>query len=157
MEKRVGSGRTKGTPNRKTEELQALLDRLGCDPRELMAMIVNNELPCGVCRGKGETPYLLPAKMFLICEHCKHSCESVCNVCPKCGYEPARQIEMRTCQSCKQTLFEACSPALRGSQAAELLQYLLPKRKAVEVSAPGGGAVQHVVRVVYVKPGNSAS
>jgi len=36
-------GRTAGTPNRKTQEISALLDSLGCDPIEGMARIAMNK------------------------------------------------------------------------------------------------------------------
>lgn len=45
-----GSGRKKGTPNKRTLEVQELIDRTGCtDP------LAN--LKCNVCRGKLKTKY----------------------------------------------------------------------------------------------------
>ncbi len=99
-------GRKLGTPNKATEDINQKLQRLGCDPIEGMSVIALNKLPCGVCRGKGKTPYKLPDG----------------------------GIGSRTCESCYGTLFENCSPELRGKMYAEISQYVLPKRKALEVS-----------------------
>lgn len=48
------AGRKKGTPNKKTHELQAKLDELGCDPIEGMARIAMDP----------ENPVQLRGKMF---------------------------------------------------------------------------------------------
>jgi hypothetical protein len=45
-------GRTAGTPNRKTQEISALLDSLGCDPIEGMAKIAMNESHTPELRGR---------------------------------------------------------------------------------------------------------
>jgi hypothetical protein len=89
-----------------------------------MATIANNQLPCGVCRGKGKTPYKMENG----------------------------EIGTRKCESCYGTLFEACSPELRGKMCAELAQYVGAKRKAIEVSGPEGGAVDLKATVLYVNP-----
>lgn len=120
-------GRVKGQPNRKTLEFQALLDRMKCDPRKVMALIVLNELPCGVCRGKGRTKYAMPVGE---------------------GEEP--KIRERVCQSCYGTKMESCNPELRGKMAAEMTQYLQPKRKAIEYTGEGGGPIQSTHRIVFV-------
>src|SRR5690348_9649715 len=101
---RVG-GRKPGTPNKSTQTVQDTLARLGVDPFEGMAIIAANKLPCGVCRGKGKTSYKITG---------------------------SDQIHQRTCESCYGTLFEACSPELRGKMHSELAQYVAPKRKAVD-------------------------
>ena len=105
---RVG-GRQKGTPNKRTQEVSEILARLGCDPFTGMATIALNKLPCGVCRGKGKTKYKIEG-----------------------------QIHERVCESCYGTLFEACSPELRGKMHAELAKYIAPQRKAVEHSGSIG-------------------
>ncbi len=69
-----------------------------------MSIIASNRLPCGVCRGTGKTKYKTAAG----------------------------NIEERKCESCYGTLFEACSPELRGKMHAELAQYVAPKRKAID-------------------------
>ncbi len=100
------SGRKKGTPNKSTLSIQEKLDAIGCDPYTGMATIAINKLPCGVCRGKGKTPYKTEDG----------------------------EIRTRKCESCYGTLFEACSPELRGKMYAELAQYVGAKRKAIEMS-----------------------
>jgi len=45
-------GRAVGTPNRKTQEISALLDSLGCDPIEGMAQIAMNEAHTPELRGR---------------------------------------------------------------------------------------------------------
>lgn len=117
-------GRKAGTPNKKTEELEAILRRLNCSPEERLALIANGTLPCCVCFGKGRTHYL-----------------------GKNG-----KMEMRKCESCRGTLREKISPSLIKEAAAELLSYLRPKRKAIEHTGPEGGAIEHSIKVVYVDP-----
>ena len=106
---RVG-GRQKGTPNKRTQEVSDILARLGCNPFQGMATIALNKLPCGVCRGKGRTKYKMASG----------------------------EVSERTCESCYGTLFEACSPELRGKMHAELAKYIAPQRKAVEHSGSIG-------------------
>lgn len=111
-------GREAGTPNRITLTIAEKLQELGCDPIEFQAIVVSNKLPCGVCRGTGKTKYALPAET------------------------PAEidnpRLSERTCQSCYGSLFEACNPELRNKAAAELSQYIYPKRKAVELTGGDG-------------------
>jgi hypothetical protein len=45
-------GRVAGTPNRKTQEISALLDSLGCDPIAGMARIAMNEAHPPELRGR---------------------------------------------------------------------------------------------------------
>ena len=120
-------GRVKGTPNRRTMDIQEKLERIGCDPIRGMAEIALNRLPCGVCRGEGKTKYALPHGHHS--EECHASSEAKC-ICDGIG--------MRTCMSCYGSLWEACSPELRGKMYAEIAQYVLPKRKAIEHSGVDG-------------------
>lgn len=145
-------GRKQGAVNKRTADLQELLNRMGCDPRQVMAAIALNELPCGVCRGSGKTLYKKPLKPRLKCDNCDYESESPFVKCKVCGGEPQIELADRICMSCYGTLMEACSPALRGQMCAELLQYLLPKRKAIEHTGPEGGPMQHKIQVVYVDP-----
>lgn len=89
-------------------------------------MIALNTVPCGVCRGRGKTKYRLPDK----------------------------GIAERLCESCYGTLWESCSPELRGKMYAELAQYEHPKRKAIEVTGEGGGSIQQSLTVRFVHPGD---
>ena len=45
-------GRVAGTPNRKTQEISALLESLGCNPIEGMARIATNEKHSPELRGR---------------------------------------------------------------------------------------------------------
>jgi len=126
---RKTGGRVKGSISKSTRDVQEKLERLGCDPFEGMAIIADNRLPCGVCRGKGKTAYKLSdgahAKDCAITEArlIKGKLKCTCN-----------GVGERVCESCYGTLFEACSPELRGKMHAELAQYVAPKRKAIEIS-----------------------
>jgi len=121
-------GRKPGTPNKNTRDIQEKLDRLKCDPHQGMAVIAMNQLPCGVCRGKGKTAYKLPdgshSKDCAITEArlIKGKLKCTCN-----------GVGQRVCESCYGTLFEACSPELRGKMYAELAAYISPKRKAIDI------------------------
>ncbi len=126
------AGSRKGIPNKRTEEIQVKLARLKCDPFEGMAKIANNELPCGVCRGKLKTKYKLGDGM--------HAAECRLNK-PEANGAWACSCEgmgIRTCQSCWGDGFEACSPDLRAKMYAELAGYVAPKRKAIELSGEVG-------------------
>ena len=137
-------GRTKGVPNKDAVSLQEKLSRVGCDPILGMATIALNNLPCGVCRGEGRTRYGLPEGQHTECD------DALCLDnrakdqpakdfwCVWCSNTGMRNIGTRTCQSCYGTLFEACSPELRGKMGAELAQYVEAKRKAIEVSGTLG-------------------
>ncbi len=121
---RPGSGRPKGSPNKLTLTVQETLARLGVNPLEGMSTIACNELPCGVCRGTGKSFYKLPAG-----QHASDCDGSVIAPATLCHCEG---IGTRKCESCYGTLFEACSPELRGKMHAELAQYVAPKRKAID-------------------------
>ncbi len=142
---RVG-GRKPGTPNKATRDVQEILERLGVNPFAGMATIAANQLPCGVCRGKGKTAYKLAdgshAKDCAITEArlIKGKLKCTCN-----------GVGQRVCESCYGTLFEACSPELRGKMHAELAQYVAPKRKAVEHSGPDGAEIPLGIRVISVR------
>lgn len=126
---RIG-GRQKGTPNKSTGALAERIRSWGSDPFKTLSDIERGELPCGVCRGKGKTKYQ-PRRSE---DH----------------LDGTFRLEERTCQSCYGSGKERLSPAERGKAAAELAQYLEPKRKAIEVSGSGGGPVLTKIEVVMV-------
>ena len=150
IRKKTG-GRKAGTPNKETVSLQQLLDRVGCDPREIMAMIALNKLPCGVCRGTGKTLYKKPLKPRVKCENCGYENPVAFVHCKVCEGQPEVELAHRICMSCYGTLMEACSPQLRGSMCGELLQYQMPKRKAIEHTGADGVPIQATVTVRFVK------
>jgi hypothetical protein len=121
------AGRKKGTPNSATVELNALLYGMGCDPKQRLALVAMGELPCTVCRGSGRTKYKHIAK------------------------DGAEQILDRICESCYGTLKEKISPDLIFRASAELLQYQLPKRKAVELTGADGAPLDNRMTVVFVE------
>ena len=58
-------GRKKGTPNKRTQEIQAKLETLGCDPIEGMARIATDETNPPELRLKAYSdlaPYLYPKR-----------------------------------------------------------------------------------------------
>lgn len=94
------------------------------DPLLGMLAIAENRLPCGVCRGSGRSKYKLPAGSHAA------SCDGQVN--PRTNLCSCEGIGERTCESCFGTLYEACSPDLRGKMYAEIAQYIHAKRRAVE-------------------------
>ncbi len=125
-----------------------MLDRMGCDPIVGMAMIANNNLPCGVCRGESRTRYPLSDER-LTCD-CMEDDDRPNPKCWKCDGTGRQTLNDRICQSCYGTLYEACSPELRGKMYAELAQYESPKRKAIEHSGPEGGDIPLSILVEFV-------
>lgn len=109
--KKEGWGRQKGTPNKATAEAHEIMARLGCDPVESMIRIVNDDVPCSTCRGKGVTKYQ-PAK-------------------------GGDKLAERTCESCYGSKMEKISPELKGKMLTELAQYKYPKRKAIDLAVSG--------------------
>lgn len=128
-------GRAKGTPNKRTLDLKQRFEELGYNPHDGMIAIASNYLPCGTCRGELRTRYMVPKDSRKECDH-KHPVTGAKEkgLCLWCSGTDIRDIDMRTCQSCYGTSFEACSPDLRGRMHAELAQYVEAKRKAIEHS-----------------------
>lgn len=120
---RIG-GRQKGTPNKRTEEIADKLRRLDCDPVAGMALIASGKVPCGVCHGEGKTRYRIPG---------------------------TDKVGQRLCESCYGTLMEHISPSLRAQMYAELANYILPKRKAVELTGADGAPLDNRMEVVFVE------
>lgn len=129
----AGKGRVKGVPNKKTQDIAEKLARLGCDSILGMATIAMNNLPCGVCRSTGITRYKLPEP-----EDCNCDPQPKGQLCPDCLGSGLKDWGERVCQSCWGTLFEACSPELRGKMYSDLAQYEHAKRKAIELSGSVG-------------------
>jgi hypothetical protein len=92
--------------NKRTQEAQAIMERLGLDPLEGMIKIVLDDVPCLTCRGAGTTKYQ-----------------------PANGKD---KLLERTCKSCDGSGKEKISPELKGKMLTELAQYKYPKRKAID-------------------------
>lgn len=135
-------GRSAGTPNKVTLSVQEKLARLNYDPHLGMERIASNELPCGVCRGSGKSFYkLAPGAHAEDCDGSVIPSKMLCH---------CEGIGTRKCESCYGTLFEACSPELRGKMHAELAQYVAPKRKAIEVTGEDGGPLKHSHEIEFI-------
>ena len=106
-----GPGRPKGSRTKQQMQVAAILERLGADPIEAMAMIMMQRCPCPTCQGTLRARY------------------SMCAAGPY--LDPDNGQEM-TCRTCWGTGREPISPQLRGKMAAELAQYIAPKLRAIE-------------------------
>jgi len=105
------------------------LARASCDPILGMATIAMNELPCGVCRGSGKSFYKLPPEF--------HASDCT-KVLDDQGLCPCQGIGTRVCESCFGTLYEACSPEIRGKMYAELAHYVHSKRAQLNHTTSDG-------------------
>lgn len=142
-EKTPGSGRQPGQPNRDTRTVEAIIAAKGVSPHEAMCDIVLGNVECNVCRGSLFTKYILEdGKHTKECSHNQKETQSDSCICNGIGTRP--------CASCNQTGYEKISPDLRGKMAAELAQYIAPKRKAVEHTGAEGGAIEHSLLVEFV-------
>ncbi len=141
-------GRKSGSVNKATASAKEKLERIGCDPVTGMATIALNNLPCGVCRGEGRTRYSLgdsglsPCDDALCVQNRAQDKPDPAFFCVWCSNTGTRNINIRTCLSCYGTLFEACSPELRGKMYAELATYVHTKLKAIEHTGKDGGPIQ---------------
>lgn len=136
-----GKGRIKGSVNRKTEELNEKLSRMGCDHVAGLAIIANNDLPCGVCRGTLRTKYKLPEGQHASnCEYTESHYEAGVYGKTLTPGSPCscNGIGTRTCESCYGDGFEACSPELRANVMMSLMKYTHCPRKAIEISGEIG-------------------
>lgn len=107
-----GSGRKKGTPNKKTVEAQHIAERVGVDPFELLLLFAKNDWK-------------------------------------KLGY-PRSTI---TKYSAGGDAYEedVISPELRQNSAGKAVEYLYPRRKAIEQSITDN-TVTSITRTVITKP-----
>jgi hypothetical protein len=131
MKGKKTGGRQKGSLNKNKSAADRLAE-LGCDGIEGMTMIAQNKLPCGVCRGEGKTRYQLAKDQIRPCVICRDAYPRP--DCVWCSGTGLQSIGVRTCLSCYGTLWEACSPDLRGKMYAELTKYEFAQKKAVEIS-----------------------
>lgn len=127
-------GRAKGTPNRSTQRVVELCERMACDPFEVLAKITMNTLECGVCGGTGRTKYQ-PKSKAAAAAAAALKLDIPEEIMPD-GAE-------RVCQSCWESGMERIDPETRLSAAKELSQYLAPKRKALEIQDNEGHGLPH--------------
>jgi hypothetical protein len=117
-----GPGRPKGSRTKQQMQVAAILERLGADPIEAMALIMMQRCLCPTCNGALMGRYTVGQSGM--------------------QRDPDKGVEM-TCRTCWGTGHEPISPELRGKMAAELAQYIAPKRQAVDLS---GEAAVHRLR-----------
>lgn len=106
-------GRQKGTPNKKTQDVQERLKAMGCDPIVGMARIAMGDSPCRECQTKGKQKYSIGIA------------------------GPYVDIDggiLRTCGLCHGTGKEPIPAKLAGEMLKELAQYVAPRLKAIEHS-----------------------
>lgn len=108
-----GPGRPKGSRSKQQLQVAAILERLGCDPIEGMALIMMGRCPCPTCVGTLKARYSVG--QFGV-------------------YLDPDEGQERTCRTCWGTGFEPIEASLRGKMASELAQYIAPKRKSIEHS-----------------------
>lgn len=132
-------GRQKGTPNRKTVDIQEKLAHLKCDPVAILAHIATRQIPCGTCIDKnrkptGKTAYKLPAD--------SHAAKCKGSPCTCAG------IGERVCESCFGTKWERINVKDMGDAAGKLARMIVPELKAIEISGAidiGLGAAAEII------------
>jgi hypothetical protein len=142
-ERHPGAGRKPGQPNKSTWKIEEILRAKNCNPHEVMMDIMLGNVECNKCRGKLKTAYVLPDGTHT--KECKQNQEET--GIPDCI---CNGIGERECQSCNRSGYEHITPELRGKMAAELAQYISPKRKAIEHTGPEGGPMEHSLVVEFV-------
>jgi hypothetical protein len=124
-------GRQKGTINKKSQDLQAKLAHLKCDPVAILAHIATRQIPCGTCidrrqRPTGKTHYRLPEGSHAA--GCKAKIDAPDIPCTCAG------IGERVCESCFGTKWERISVQDMGNAAGRLAKMVVPELKAIEMS-----------------------
>ncbi len=106
-------GREKGTPNKKTQDVQERLKAMGCDPIVGMARIAQGDSPCRECQTKGKQNYSVGIAGL---------------------YVDVDRGTLMTCKECLGTGREPIPAKLAGEMLKELAQYVAPRLKAIEHS-----------------------
>jgi hypothetical protein len=132
--KAPGSGRKKGTPNHNSLSVKQRCAELGCDVVSYLVSVVNNQVPCRVCRGVGKT---------------KFQPKNLIEATPD-EIDALVKGKERTCQSCWGSKVERISPELAMQAASKLLDKSEPQLKAMEISGSADKPPVNV-RVVLVK------
>jgi hypothetical protein len=122
-------GRKKGTPNKITQDVAKTLDELGCNPLELSARIALGE------ELDGPHPALSAFRKIA---------SKLMEAVAKENLDKAASSLEALSALIEDQLTKGYVPIeLRSKHIVDLTQYILPKRKAVEHSGPGGGPVEH--------------
>jgi hypothetical protein len=119
----------KGIPNKITQDVAKALDKLGCNPLELSAKIALGE------ELDGPHPALKQFSALVDRLDKALAAEKI---------DEARNMAEELRALIERELTQGYVPIeLRSKHIVDLTQYILPKRKAVEHSGPGGGPVEH--------------
>lgn len=113
-------GRVAGTPNKKTLDLASKLDELGFDPVTKLVTIANFALK----------EYEQATKNNVKWDTCDH-----CDSKTKCEHDRASGAEWLR---------------IAGTNTAELLPYLYPKRKAIEFKDGAGNPLNGTPVMLYI-------
>jgi hypothetical protein len=134
-------GRKKGQRNLSNRtDVQAIVKAANCSPYRIMAQLANGHAPCSVCKGKGRTKYQ-PSRQTQLIDGVR------AYVMPS----NPESMEERVCLSCYGSGKEIVSPELRGRMAESLGRYLAPQLKAIEHTGEGGGPLEAIVNVRFIK------
>ena len=141
MKRPPNAGRKKSGLNKVTLALAHRDDSLVQLSTLRVRQILNDQMPCSVCRGEKITLFRLPDGA-----HSKE-CKSAGSGGKSCT---CKGISHRPCQSCNESGFEQLSPELVGKVAIAVRGEAYPQLKAVEHSNPDGSMRP---QWVVVKPG----
>lgn len=117
-------GRKKGTPNKRTVDVMNRLNDLGCDPIALLVETSHGMIDCRHCDEQGKVSvdqYFLITRTSMPDEFAEMPPEVRLNTVLECPY-------------CRGTKMRALDDTLTVRARTELLQYIAPKRKAIEVT-----------------------
>src|SRR6188768_1818859 len=137
-----GSGRSKDTPNKLTVEQR--LKQLNCDPIEYAARVVNNDVPCGVCRGEGVTIFQPRRKKVFDLSNPEEIADWAEGQSKK-----EEDGKPRKCQSCWGSKLERIDPKTRLDAAVRLMSKILPDLKAIEATVEQSGELDHRIEIVF--------
>ena len=119
-------GRKKGTPNKRSQDVQQILEAQKCDPIKGMARIAEGDADCFVCTD-GKVSYAQFCKFMGIKAPSSWADEEAGEI------EHAATADM-TCPACGGTGRAVVDTKQRADMYKELAQYIAPKRKATEIS-----------------------
>lgn len=117
-------GRKKGTPNKRTLEVAQRLEELGSDPIVGMTEFAKGSITCFHCDEKGLVSvdqYFTIMKIKMLDELQQRTPEQRSEPEIKCPY-------------CRGTKKRALDDSLILKARSELMQYIAPKRKAVDIN-----------------------
>ncbi len=137
-----GAGRKKGDLNKVTVEQR--LKQLNCDPIEYAARVVNNDVPCGVCRGAGVTIFQPRRKRSFDLTNP----EEVADWAEGQDKKEA-DGKPRKCQSCWGSKLERIDPKTRLDAAVRLMSKIAPDLKAIEATIEQSGEMDHRIEIVF--------